>query len=361
MKSVIFAGGVGTRLWPLSRKKSPKQFEKIVGEKSMLQLAVDRLTPEFDFKDIYISTGKLYVNRIRKQLKNIPPENIIGEPYKKDVGPAVAYMMAILAKKFPHEPVVILWSDHLVKKVDLYKKMIKSAGEIINKEPNKMVFIGQKARFASENLGWIEYGKKLFEKNKLSIFSFEGFKYRPDKETAKKYYKDGKHCWNLGYFVTTPKFTDELFSRFAPHIHALTKTIANTYGTASFEKKFNELYQKMPEISFDNAVLEQLDRTSAYVMSEDIEWTDAGAWEALKEALQKTIEDNVVKGEVMLKDSIDNLVYNYDGHKMIVGIDLNDMLVVNTPDVLLVTKKTSVPKIKKLVESLDGTEYEHLT
>lgn len=361
MKAVIFAGGVGTRLWPLSRKKSPKQFEKIVGEKSMLQLAVDRLVPEFNYKDIFISTGKFYVNTIRKQLKKIPSENIIGEPYKKDVGPAVAYMMAILAKKFPEEPVIILWSDHLVKKVDLYKKMVKSAGEIIAQESNKIVFIGQKARFASENLGWIEYGKKVMIKNNLSVYSFERFKYRPNALTAQKYFIDGKHCWNLGYFVTSPLFINNLFSRFAPQIHSLTKDIAKAYGTTSFEKEFENLYQKMPEISFDNAILEQLDQSNAYVMSEDIEWTDAGAWEALKEALQKSVKDNVIKGEVMLKDSEDNLVYNYDGHKMVVGIDLKDMLVINTHDVLLVTKKSSVPKIKKLVESLEGTEHEHLT
>lgn len=362
MKAVIFAGGVGTRLWPLSRKKSPKQFEKIVGEKSMLQLTIDRLLPEFSYEDIYISTGKYYVNTIKRQLKKIPSENILGEPYKKDVGPAVGYMMSILEKKYPNEPVIILWSDHLIKNVDLYKKMIQTAGDIIKKENDKLVFIGQKARFASDNLGWIKFDKKaLYKKNDLPIYTFKAIKYRPDKETAIEYFKDGEHCWNLGYFVTTPKYLNSLFKKFAPDIYEKTTKIAKAYGTNQFQTVLTKEYQKLPEINFDNAILEQLDESNAYVLSEDIEWTDAGAWEALKEALQKSIKDNVTKGEVMLKDSEDNLVYNYDGHKMIVGIDLNDMLVVNTNDVLLVTKKTSVSKIKKLVESLGGTEFEHLT
>ena len=117
----------------------------------------------------------------------------------------------------------------------------------------------------------------------------------------------------------------------------------------------------MPEINFDNAVLEQLDKDCAYVVIDDIGWSDVGAWEALKEALEQRREDNIIKGRVMLEDSSDNLVYNYDGERLIVGVDLSDLLVVNTKDVLLVAKKSSVSKIKKLVESFQGTENEHLT
>ena len=109
MKAVIFAGGVGTRMWPLSRKQTPKQFEKIINDQSTLQLAVNRLRPEFNWDDIYISTGNQYTSIIKKQLPQIPKKNIIGEPVMKDVAPAVGYLMAILAKKFPQDPVVILW------------------------------------------------------------------------------------------------------------------------------------------------------------------------------------------------------------------------------------------------------------
>jgi mannose-1-phosphate guanylyltransferase len=117
----------------------------------------------------------------------------------------------------------------------------------------------------------------------------------------------------------------------------------------------------MPEISFDNAVLEQLDTSSAYVVIDDIGWSDVGAWEALKEALEERREDNITKGEVLLEDSQDSLVYNYEAGKLIVGIDLEDYLVVNTDDVLLVGKKTSVPKIKKVLQRFEGTDHEKLT
>lgn len=361
MKAVIFAGGVGTRLWPLSRKKSPKQFEKIIGEKSTLQLAVERLLPEFKPEDIYIATGIQYVDIVAKQLSKIPRANIIGEPEKKDVGPAVAFMMGYLTRKFPHEPVVILWSDHLVRHQDRFKKILLESGELIRKEQNKIIFIGQKPRFPSENLGWIETKGEYTKMSDVTFHKFAELKYKPNKELAEKYFHDEKYCWNLGYFVSTPKFIYSLFERFAPHIYRLIEKILEKVDTKNFRKLFAEYYHEMPEINFDNAILEQLDKEFAYVVIADIGWSDVGAWEALKEALEKKREDNITKGNVLLEDSSDNLVYNYDGKKMIVGVDLNDFLVVNTDDVLLIAKKTSVAKIKKIVEEFKGTEHEKLT
>lgn len=361
MKAVIFAGGVGTRLWPLSRKKSPKQFEPIVGTKSTLQLAVERLLPEFKAEDIYISTGGAYVDLVAKQLPILPKENIIGEPMKKDVGPAVAYVMGHLSKEFPNEPVIILWSDHLVKEEKKFKHIIQESGKLVEKDPHKIVFIGQKPRFASENLGWIECGAEITKSNDISFKGFQGFKYKPNKELATKYFSEEKYCWNLGYFVSSPGFIYSLFSKFAPEIYHACEEIFAARGTAEFEAKFKENYAKMPEINFDNAVLEQLNKDCAYVVTEDIGWSDVGAWEALKEALEEKRQDNITKGRVLLEDSDDNLVYNYEGKKLIVGIDLQDILVINTGDVLLVAKKTSVSKIKKLVESFQGTENENLT
>src|SRR5258706_4354637 len=126
MKIVVFAGGVGSRLWPLSRKNTPKQFEQILGDKSTLQLAVDRLQPDFDWKDIYVATGKAYVEIVRNQLTNIPHDNIIGEPTMRDVGPAVGLMAGILNKVSPNEPMAILCSYHLVKKQQHFRKILQN-------------------------------------------------------------------------------------------------------------------------------------------------------------------------------------------------------------------------------------------
>lgn len=362
MKAIIFAGGVGTRLWPLSRKKSPKQFETIIGNQSTLQLTVERLMPEFKPEDVFISTGTAYKEVVKKQLPSLPNENIILEPHKKDVGPAVAYAVAYVSKMADdQEPIVILWSDHIVKHQDTFKNILAAAEKLVKKHPQKIVFIGQKARFASENLGWIQFSDTAESIDAIEFKTFAGFKYRPKPEVAQEYFTSGKHCWNLGYFVTTPANLMQKFATLTPEISTRLNTILEHFQQPDFDSILEREYAQLPEINFDNAVLEKLSSDDAVVAVEDIGWSDVGAWEALKEALEKSKEDSVTLGKVLLKDSSDSLVYNYEPEKLIVGIDLGEILVINTKDALLVTKKTSVGKVKTMVEGFKGTEYEELT
>jgi len=362
MKAVIFAGGVGTRLWPLSRKKSPKQFEKIIDGKSTLQIAIERLIPKFKYEDIFISTGKEYVDMVHDQIKEIPKENIIGEPVRKDVGPAVAFAVGYIGKKFGEtEPVFISWSDHLVREVDKFQKILTAAEEKIKDNPDYIVFVAQKPRFVSVNLGYIHFGEVSKVINGVRFYSLKGFKYRPDQKTAKKYFSDGQHGWNLGYFVTTPKFILSSFERLLPQVYRLVLRILEHINESKFQETFAKLYSQMPMINFDNAILEQLDKNDVSVIVDDIGWSDVGAWEALKEALQENQKDNITSGRVRLENSQDNLIYNYEDGKLIVGIDLEDILIVNSEDVLLISKKSSVSKIKNIVEGFKGTEHEKLT
>jgi len=360
VKAVIFAGGVGTRLWPLSRKKTPKQFEKIIGDKSTLQLSAQRLRPEFAWKDIYISTGKQYEELVKNQLPQLPQGNIILEPEMRDVGPAVGLITTILGKTDPKAPFVILWSDHLVKKVDLFKKVLKVGEKYLKKDPERIVFIGQKPRFPSQNLGWIEFGQKVKEEEGIPFYKFESWHYRPDLNSAMTYLRSGHHAWNPGYFISTPDFLLRQYKKFAPGIYqGLIKIQGALKSRSQFIKTLNEVYPTFPKISFDNAILEQLPPKFASVVLVDFGWSDVGAWEALKEALQKSPRGNVTQGKVLTEDTQDSLVYNYTD-QLLVTIDLEGFLVVVTPDVVLVCHKNSVPKVKKLVESLPGTIHEHL-
>jgi mannose-1-phosphate guanylyltransferase len=277
------------------------------------------------------------------------------------VGPAVGLMTAILARESPHEPMVILWSDHLVKKQELFRKILRVAGAMVKKDQNKIVFVSQKPRFASENLGWISYGSQVAESEDISFYSFKDFQYRPDSDTAKTYVASGHHAWNLGYFVATPAFLWKQYETFAPNLAAGITRIADAWGTEKFEELLDKIYPSLEKISFDNAILEKLNPKDALVISENIDWSDIGAWEALKEALEASEDKNVTQGKVRLEDTSDSLVYNYNDKQLVVTIDVEGMLVVNTDDVLLVCKKSSVPKVKKLVENMKGTEHDHLT
>lgn len=356
MKVVIFAGGIGSRLWPLSREKSPKQFEKIIGNKSTLQLAVARLRPDFAYKDIYVATERRYVELVAEQLPHIPRENIFGEPERRDVGAAVVVAMARLAKDHPLEPVAILWSDHLVQHEDKFRKILLESGKLLLQDPHKMIFISHKPRFASENLGWIYTGDEVENINDVSFRTFRSFKYRPNKAIAEEWFADDHYCWNLGYFATTPQFVMDKTKEFEPEVYRLAELIGNA---SHVEKALSQYYPQMPKMHFDNIIPERITPKEALVVVEDIGWADIGAWEALKEALSETIEENVTKGNVVTQDSKDSLVFNYED-KLVVGIDLAELLVINTQDVLLVCPKNSVPKIKKFVETLKGTKLEKL-
>jgi len=360
MKIVLFAGGVGSRLWPLSRKNAPKQFGKIIADRSMLQIAVHKLFPEFKWEDVYISTGKAYSSIISEQLPQLPIKNIIVEPEMRDVGPAVGLVVAQMEKLHPDEPLVLLWgSDHLVKKEALFRKMLRAAEKIVINEPNKIVFVGQKPRFANQNLGYIEFGQQSEIVDDFPIHEFTGFQYRPPLEKAQEYLTDGKHSWNLGYFVTTPRFLWKMFEEFSPELFHKLKKIQDAFGSNEYENVLNEIYPTLEKISFDNAILEKMDHKFGCVISADIGWSDIGAWEALKEALSDTVEANVTKGKILLEDCRDSILHN-ETKQLIVGIDLDGLVVVSMDDVILICPKDSVPKIKKFVQNLDGTSYEHL-
>lgn len=360
MKVVIFAGGVGTRLWPLSRKHTPKQFEKIIGERSTLQLAYDRVRPIFNPEDVFISSGDRYRDILYSQLPEIPRENFILEPEMRDVGAAVGLVASVFQKISPEEPFIILWSDHLVKNEALFRSILTAAGKVLNEEQNKIVFIGQRSRFASQNLGWIEFGEKLRSMDGVDLYEFKSLHYRPEVEKAEAFHVSSKHAWNPGYFGTTPNFLMSLYKKHAPAMHESLLKIQEAWGTDRFEHVLREVFPTLEKVSFDNLILEKIEGSDGYVIGADLGWSDIGAWEALKEALAEREDENVTRGKVMLESSVDSLVFNYT-EQMVVGIDLENHLIINTEDVVLICPKDSVPKIKKLVESLSGTEHESLT
>lgn len=354
---MIFAGGVGTRMWPLSRKNTPKQFEKIIGTQSTLQLAVERIVSVFGLEKIYISTGKQFVGIVRKQLPRIPRKNIIGEPEMRDVGPAVGYLMAILAKEYPNGPVAILWSDHLMEYVDTFRKILNIGCEYVSKHKDVFFLIGQKPRFASQNLGWIESGKKLQKINGLQIHEFRSWHYRPELKRAQEYFSQKRFSWNPGYFIVTPRFVLQQFKKHHPAMYRGLMKLQASYGTKKHEGDLQTIYPTFEKTSFDNAIMEKIDHHEAVVLSADLGWSDIGAWEALKEVLQKKSGENVVRGSVVLRNTHDSLVYSYTG-QLVTAIDLEGIVIVVTEDAILICPQESIPEVKKQLKEFEGTDLE---
>jgi len=337
MKLIIFAGGIGTRLWPLSRENSPKQFDKIFNGKSTIQLAVERIAPAFGWKNIYIQTVAPYKKIIRRQIKKLPAANLIIEPARRNLAPAVCLAMAELEKKGYDGPVALLWADHLMERVEEFVKALETGEKLILKNPGRLVFLAEKPRFANNNLGWVKVGGKKGKIGNRDYYSFAGWKYKPEAKICEKMHQSGNYFWNPGYFITSVNFLLKQYKKLAPAIYK--KVVSGDYGKAE-------------KLHFDEAIVEKVDLKNALVLKTEMGWSDPGTLFALKEALQKKAGDNVSKGLVGLYQTKDSLIYNLQANKLVAGVGLKSMVIVNTADSLIVVPKDEVVKVTKLLEQL---------
>lgn len=358
MRIVIFAGGAGRRLWPLSRVSSPKQFEPIVGDDSTLQLAVERVAPHYGYDNIYVATNERYQPIVRAQLPQLPPRNIFAEPARRDLGPAVGLAMAHMARGGEHEPVAILWSDNLIENVPAFVALLRTAEGLVARREADILFIGETPRFPNENLGWIGLGELAGHSEGLAYYGFRSLTYRPPLELCREMFAGGAHVWNTGFFVTTPAYLRGLYERFSPAMWRQLCLIEEAIGQDRYQATLHAIYPELPAISFDDAILTHLDHERALVLHSQMGWSDPGTLYALKEALNPDVTANVTKGLVIDRASKDSLLYNYEPDKLLVAIGLEGMIVVNTDDALLVVHKDHIPIVKDIINGLQGTDLE---
>ena len=348
MKIIIFAGGVGTRLWPLSRQNSPKQFDKIFNGQSTIELAVERVAPVFGLANIYIQTTANFKSVIKKQIKKLPSKNIITEPSRKNNGPAVCLGLQKLKQTGYSGPVAIIWADHLMEKVEEFQNNLKTAEQLINDNPNRFIFLAEHPRFANNNLGWIHISNKIGEIDNVNYYKFSGWQYKPEQTECDKMFKSGDYFWNPGYFISSLDFLLQEYQKLAPEIFNCTKQTISSKSKA--KKKIN--YDKCPKESFDNCLIAKTDLQDAIVLKTNLGWSDPGTLYALKEALAQSQDDNITAGQVYNLDSKDCLVYNLEKKKLITTIGLNGMVIVNTPDAIIIAPKDKVKQITELTEKL---------
>ena len=361
MKLVIFAGGSGRRLWPISRQKSPKQFEPILGSKSTLQLAVDRVLDAYGGENIFISTNLKYVEMVREQLPELPASNIIGEPARRDLAPAVGLAMMHLAhaSDSADEPIAILWGDNYMDQVDIFQEVLAAAEQLLLDKKANIVFVGETPRFANENLGWIGLGEQMGTVGERPFYAFNSLTYRPEKELCAQIFAEKSHVWNTGYFVTTVGYIQKQYQQRQPKMWDKLQQIGEKIGQDDYLHTLNKVYPQMETISFDDAILEFVPPEDAAVLHGEMGWSDPGTLYALKEAINPDLTANVTKGQVISEHVSDSLIYNYEGDKLVAVVGVDGMIVVNTEDALLVVHKDQIPLVKKMVNELEGTDLEN--
>ncbi len=362
MKIVIFAGGSGRRLWPISRVASPKQFEPIIGDRSTLELAVDRVLDRYGAENIFVSSNERYLSLIRQQLPMLPPENLIGEPARRDLAAAVGLaILHVQRRATPGDPLAILWGDNYMTDVATFLHVLETAQSLIRQKAGEIIFVGETPRFANENLGWIGLGQQIGERDGRPYFRLRSFAYRPAPDDCRRMFASGDYVWNTGYFVTTPGYIRSLYQSHQPAMWEQLTQIESVLGQPGYNTVLQAVYPQMASVHFDDAILRNIVHDQALVLHGRMGWSDPGTLYALKEAINPDPTANVSHGLVATKETQDCLLYNYESNKLLAAVGLTGMIVVNTRDAVLVVPKDQIPLVKALVDDLVGTELEPFT
>lgn len=344
MKIVILAGGTGTRLWPMSTKEKPKQFQSLVSNRTMFQETLARvsfLKPE----DIYISTNAKYVDLVKEQAPRVPVKNIIAEPSFQDTAPCIGLAAALIAKENPEEVMAVIYADHLVKDEEEFQHKLKTA-ENLAREKNTLNIIEVKAKYPNVNLGYVKIGRLLEERDGVEVYEFKEFKEKPNYETAKKFLSSYSYLWNTGYYVWKVSAILEEFKKHLP----------KTYESLIAIQKGGDIkkhYKNTDKISIDYGIMEKVEPSKVRIIPADLGWSDIGTWESLHDELTNNPHENVLKGNVIVLDSKGSVVYNEE-EESVAAIGIKDMVIVKVKGYTLICPKNKSHDLKKLVSQING-------
>lgn len=347
MKILIMAGGTGTRLWPMSTKDQPKQFQKLFNNKTLLQTSIDRLLPKFKLDDIFIITNQSYVPLVKKQIPRLAKKNIIIDPYKRNTAPCVGLATVIIAKKNPNETLAVLTADHLIQKGEEFLKILSSASKFLEQFPDYLVTLGIKPDHPATGYGYVRAEKPLAVLQGNEIFKVRQFIEKPDLRTAKRFIKNWQYFWNSGMFIWK---ADSILKEFKKHLPAIYKKLLVIKKNLNNRRIIDREYKKMQNISIDYGIMEKAERVA--VIPANLGWSDIGSWKILKEVLSKNDKDNIIKGKQVYLDTQGSLIYS-TSKKLIATIGLKDIIVVETDKAILICPKEKSQDVKKITETLE--------
>jgi len=344
---LILAGGVGTRLWPMSRKALPKQFQPLVGNKTLFQLAVARARKLTSPKNIFVATNSQFTKLVKKQAPTLPTKNILAEPAFRDTATCLGFAAAILEARNPGGIFAVVYADNLIREEKEFVRKIRAAAEIAKLK--KLAIVEVESSFPSTQYGWVEVAKKLPSVCGEKVFALKRFVEKPNLLNAKKFHASSKFFWNTGLLVCRSDYLLAKFAEFLPQTFKHLQKMA----AANFSPKIvRSEYSACQKTSIDFAILEKIPPAEIAILPAKLGWSDVGSWESLKNELSRK-DENLVDGELQAVDSTGNFIKT-SSPKFVALVGVKDLIVVETKDAILICQKEQSGEVKKIVQALEA-------
>ena len=343
---VIMAGGGGTRFWPLSRQKTPKQLLNLTGKEKMVNEAIDRLSYTADKKDIFIVTNVTQVApMLEATVGRIQPDHILPEPSARNTAACVGYAAMEILRKYGDGVMVITPSDAYIKDTPAFTRVLADAVKAAE-EQDKLVTVGITPTFPSTGYGYIQFGDS--EDAAVPVLEF---KEKPDEETARAYLATGRYAWNSGMFIWKASTILEKFKALIPDIYGDLEKIGNAMGTAQEKAVIEEVYPNIRKISVDYAIMEPSAAAGdVLVVAGEFGWNDVGSWDMMGVLHEADAQGNISLGDTLAIDTTGTVLYS--SGKLVAAVGVQDLVIVETPDAIMVCHKDKAQEVKAIVDAL---------
>jgi mannose-1-phosphate guanylyltransferase len=356
--AVIMAGGSGTRLWPLSRRDKPKQMLPLLEEhRTLFQTTVDRLGGLLPPERIYVVTVAEQADGLRAQSPGIPAENFIVEPAPRGTASVIGLAAALLCQRDPDAVMAVLPSDHFIRNRDLFHLLIRVAVDVAEK--GYLVTLGITPTYAATGYGYIQRGEAIPERTIYPAYRVLKFKEKPDDAQAHAMLSTGDHSWNSGMFVWRAVAILAEIGRQLPKLKSALDGIVTGETSARRAEQIRRVWPDLETVTVDYGVMENADKV-AVLPAGGLEWSDVGSWDSLFDVLLPDKNGNIVfAGNHIAEDTHNSLIYGNRGERLIVTIGVDDLIVVDTGDVLLVCHKDQAQKVRKIVGDMKNSGREN--